>query len=461
MRFTALSGGLCVGSFLVSCDGTTLADTLNDMIASGNSGTYTGGKGVIVRSPFDGLSTSDYQVAPATFWSNDIHVPSQLYLTSGGGEGNIWCPNDGWTGFTNTGFGCPVDANTGESGPWTYAQLAVVIGSSMSNFFTNFDNVQSGSWDHGVFYATDANSVDKRCWYSSKYNGYDCPGGWVDASSGTFSSDTSKIGAGNYAAGNPYQGGGGGGAGCHFDTDQLKIDQTDAYSNNQNLVDDYTCHCNTKLSGNQWEDWIQQWINYAQPKDGFSWDGWFAGGKAPSWAVDIGSCWVTNFKDLIDLQNQFYYYRSSWSNQLIPASNWASGKAEESRKYWGWNEIPLSKSALEDSSNWDATLILLPAGLCDSSGDSDSHSCLSTGAQLTMESDLSTFVSKNVIFPGRHQSSNKPGSNVLFVKQYQIKTDLWNRQFFCESITTVSGTWKIVESDSSCYLESGSSSVSV
>merc|ERR1712136_309366 len=127
--------------------------------------------------------------------------------------------------------------------------------------------------------------------------------------------------------------------------------------------------------------------------DGFSWDGWFAGGKAPSWAVDIGACWVTNFKDLIDLQNQFYYYRSSWSNQLIPASNWA------------------------------ATLILLPAGLCDSSGDSDSHSCLSTGAQLTMESDLSTFVSKNVIFPGRRQRSNKPGSNVLFVKQYQIKTD--------------------------------------
>merc|ERR1712136_694026 len=118
---------------------------------------------------------------------------------------------------------------------------------------------------------------------------------------------------------------------------------------------------NTKLSGNQWEDWMQQWINYAQPKDGFSWDGWFAGGKA----------------------------------------------------------------------------------------------------QLTMESDLSTFVSKNVIFPGRRQRSNKPGSNVLFVKQYQIKTDLWNRQFFCESMTTVSGTWKIVEADSSCYLESGSSSVSV
>merc|ERR1712136_509625 len=176
--------------------------------------------------------------------------------------------------------------------------------------------------------------------------------------------------------------------------------------------------------------------------DGFSWDGWFAGGKAPSWAVDIGACWVTNFKDLIDLQNQFYYYRSSWSNQLIPASNWNSGKVEE-------------------SSNWDATLILLPAGLCDSSGYSDSYSCLSGGAKATMESDLSNFVSNGVIIPGQDQKSYKPGSNVLFVRQYQIKTDLWNRQFFCESITTKSGKWKIVRGNTRCYLEYGSSSVSV
>ena len=228
------------------------------------------------------------------------------------------------------------------------------------------------------------------------------------------------------------------------------------------LVDDYTCHCNTKLSGNAWADWVEQWINHATPKDGF-----LLGMVgllevlAPSWAVDIGACWVTNFRDLIDLQNQFYYYRSSWSNQLIPASNWNSGKVEESRKYWGWNEIPLSKSALEDSSNWDATLILLPAGLCDSSGYSDSYSCLSGGAKATMESDLSNFVSNGVIIPGQDQKSYKPGSNVLFVRQYQIKTDLWNRQFFCESITTKSGKWKIVRGNTRCYLEYGSSSVSV
>jgi len=270
-----------------------------------------------------------------------------------------------------------------------------------------------------------------------------------------------KIGAGGYSSGNPYTGGGGGGAGCHFDTDQQKIDQTDAYKGSVNLVDDYTCHCNSQLSGNNWGDWLDQWLGYATPKDGFSWDGWFGGGKAPSWAVDIGACWVTNVKDLIDLQNQFYYYRSSWSNQLIPASDWESGSVEESRKYWGWNEIPLSKSALEDSSNWDATFILLPAGLCDSSGKVDSYSCLTWGAQSTMEADLTNFVNNGIISPGRAQRDNKPGSNVLFVRQYQIKTDLWNREFYCEAVTTNSAVWKIVSTTDYCYLEYGSTSLTV
>merc|ERR1712136_304224 len=99
---------------------------------------------------------------------------------------------------------------------------------------------------------------DSRCFYSEAYSGFDCPGGWVDYNTGTFTPNAEKKGAGNYAAGSPRKNSNwGGGAGCHFDTSQQQIDQTDAFdSNNNNLVDDPTCHFNNwdavmvKLPGN-------------------------------------------------------------------------------------------------------------------------------------------------------------------------------------------------------------------
>merc|ERR1711934_586167 len=58
---------------------TSVTDAMNKMIARGPNGVYTGGKGLITRDIFDGMLDTDHAVVPATFQSNDIVVPSQVY----------------------------------------------------------------------------------------------------------------------------------------------------------------------------------------------------------------------------------------------------------------------------------------------------------------------------------------------------------------------------------------------
>ena len=201
-------------------DQTPTTTFLNQLIASGGGGStdYSGGKGVLLRQP-DYLTggrllnaTTSTQVVPASFIVNDIHSPSTVYPGMGAGKGNPMCPS------TAIG-GCDTDPNTGDSGPWGYAQLAYVVGKEMGQLFKDFENIQSASWGWGVFYASDANSCDHRCHYLPKYNGYDCPGYWLPFG-GSPVADNSKMGAGYYPPGNPdapVAEGGGGGTGCHFE----------------------------------------------------------------------------------------------------------------------------------------------------------------------------------------------------------------------------------------------------
>jgi hypothetical protein len=60
------------------------------------------------------------------------------------------------------------------------------------------------------------------------------------------------------------------------------------------LAQDYDCQCNYALKGNGWGDWVAQWLHFASPKPGFSWQGWFGRGKAPSFGLDFAACWVNN-----------------------------------------------------------------------------------------------------------------------------------------------------------------------
>lgn len=429
---------------------------------SGDSGTYKGGSnpGVIVRTPDFFDNGGPEQVVPATLWHNDIYAPSQLYPT----YSSPWCPNYGWDGFYSTST-CAND----QVGPWTFATVAVVMAGAMEEMFDDFSNIMTDNWANGVFYASDANAADSRCIWRQVYNGWDCPGGWIDYDSGEFDADDHQ-GSGVYAPGNPDVKGfedGGGGSGCHFDQNANAIDQPDAYGDPGNLVQDLNCQCNYGFASD-WNDWVTTWAWNTQQKSGFE-NRWSFGTQAPAWGVDTAACWVSNPRDMIGIQNALYWQRATWNNQLIPQSDWSSQSSEEYRKYWGWNEVPVPKWVVNDATQWDAIIVKLPADVCENGdwGVSDDPSCLSKAAQQQLENDLEQFEQQNKLFPGIDNISNRPGSYIMFVREYgqtfQTSDGMdvnWSREFFCSNWESPSGKYKVVYSNSgktgACYIERGS-----
>lgn len=457
------------GSALMGDDQTSVAKMLNAKIAASDSGVYTGGSnpGVMVRTPdfFDGGGIQT--VVPATLWHNDIYAPSQMYPTIS----LPWCPNNGWDGFYNTDT-CANDP----VGPWTFATVAVVMAGAMESMYTDFKKIMDPDWGWGVFYGSDSNAADSRCLYLANDGGWDCPGGWIDEHSGEFFADHSRHGSGGYAPGNPDATGvenGGGGSGCHYDSSAHAIDQPDATSDKGDLVSDSNCQCNYKFR-DDWNEWVEVWTWHTQQKPGFENRDWLDGsGKlAPAWGVDTAACWVNNPRDMIGIQNALYWQRSSWNNQLIPASDWSSKSSEEYRKYWGWNEIPVSKLIVDDALNWDAIIIKLPADLCENGawGGDDIPDCLSADGKNQLEQDLDLFVQQGKLVPGMQNAGNRPGSYILFAREYGQTYGAsggddfgvnWSRYFFCTNWVSPSGKYQVVHAnpgdDSVCYFDYASS----
>lgn len=463
---------------------TDVTDKLNELIAISdyeNNGWYTGGKGIIVRAP-DFISTGDEKVVPATFWSNDIAAPSQFYPSSG----NIWFPNDGSDGYGDLSYQ-KAFAPAGEAGPWTFASVGAVIGTSMSTLYPSFDSIQDQDWGWGVFFATDANAVDQRCIYWDDNNGWDCPGGWLD-SFGNFDTTTGSKGSGNYYMGNPDAfgfDGGGGGAGCHFAQGYNTIDQPDSNNPDRNLVRNANCECNYALNGNEWKDWFDEFSTNLKQKDAFAdsryWLGG-GGGKAPSWAMDATMCWVSNPRDLIMMQNQLYWNRQNWNNQRVPLSDWGSGDSPEMRKYWGWNEIPVDRNIVEDTNHWDAVMIKLPTDICNNHfGSQDTVWCLGDSEQWDLENQLEQFVQQGKLVPGAGNIGSRPGSYVVFVRDWgspwgssvessrnhtrEVGSSFsgvnWQRWFYCEDWWSPHNKYKIVpikksddqSGNGACYID--------
>jgi len=428
--------------------------SLNGQIARGN-GLYNGGKGVLLRTP-DFFDNSDNVVVPATFWTNDIHPPSQLYPS-----GNPWCPHGNSDGYEDVSF-MKCDHY---SGPWDYAVVSAVTGvDGMYKLMKDFDKIQDADWGWGVFYATDSNSADKRCHYQK--DGWNCPGYWVD-NSGTATPDSRQKGAGYFDQGNPGAGLGGGGAGCHFDTNKRAIDQVDAFGGGdgkQNLVGDANCQCNYYYNKN-WDDWVTDWINGKKEKSGFEWRKWLGGGgKAPSWAVDPTMCWVNNPRDMIGLQNAIYARHSQWNNGMVPSLN-IQNWHERNRRYWGWNEVPVSRSLISDPQNIDTWMIKLPAQLC--GGHQDHIGCLGKDQQGQLERDLQSLVQKNKIVPGANAVKSRPGSYMVVVREFTTGNSIYERQFFCQNWESPSRQFKLVwypqkgQDPGCCYLDRGSAEVTV
>ena len=452
---------------------TQLTTALNGMIAASPGGDFRGGgKGVLIRAPdyleqgrvhvgempltprFNLSVTSS--VVPASFLHNDIIAPSIVYPSLGGGGGNPMCPNQGSTGFSSAPY-CPPDQASGETGPWNFAQLAYVIGINMPVMFEKFDELQSDTWGYGVFYGSDSNSVDKRCKYFADADGWDCPGYWLD-SDGHATPYSDRHGAGVYPAGNPYVNSkNGGGAGCHFDPSVKQIDQTDAINyDGDNLVSDKHCQCNYKLKGGAapWKDWVYQWLDYAQPKSGELWQGWFKRGKAPSFALDFTACWTNNPRDMIGLQNALYFASFDWNNFLIPQAGYDWNTPASWRGWWGWNEVPVSRATMDDPTNWDAIVIKLPPAICGHDGADDMLHCLSDKVAYNLEHNLDQLWHQNLLVPGANNAKSRPGSSVVILKEQQGSNVRWFRVFYCEAWTSPTGTWEVVydPAHDGCYL---------
>jgi hypothetical protein len=344
--------------------------------------------------------------------------------------------------------------------------VGAVFGSSFSKFFQDAANIQNDDWGYGVFYGTDGNSVDQRCRWVEEYKGYDCPGGWQPWA-GTFVADPSKKGSGNYQPGSPHANLGGGGAGCHFSVWDKGIDQFD--SPEPNLVGNQWCECNYKLKGNQWQDWVKQWIYHGRAKDGFEWMGWFGKGKAPAFGVDLASCWVNNPRDMIQIQNAMWFLNDEWNNRMAPQAPASTNDAAPAgqRRYWGWNEIPLARSIADDPLNWDAVVIKMPPAVCGGSGDGDNMDCLSATAQEKLETLLDWYVT-HYLKAGASHITTRPGSYIVLMKEWNVGGKSWERGFFCGAWSSPNNKYKVVyipisktDTTGVCYLDYGSGSQSL
>jgi len=484
--------GLNVSKTFVVGDQTSVTTMINQNIRVGTYqgapcyGCYNGGKGILVRNPFDGYEDKpDWQAVPTTLLTNDVVAPTSVFPTATGwlnGNGNPDCPNDGTNGYKKLQK-CPKDSRTGETGPWTYATTAYVVASedSLSKVFMDFENIQAGNWGWGVFYPTDSNSVDQRCRYlkvDGQYEGYDCPGGWIPWG-GTYMADPPNdpsrrrhSGSGSWPPGNPEANSTwGGGTGCHFGEGAI-IDQTPVDS--PNYLADKSCQCNYNFKSN-WEDWVKTWIahahNYRQE------DGWFAGGgkKAPGHALDQAMCWMNNPRDMINLQNHLYLRRYDWANQISPKSHWDDKTPASLRPYWGWNEVPVSRTTIRDWSLRDAVMIKLPAAICPpksgypGDGGGDSLTCLGKGQGENLEGDLDIWVKNGILKVGPGYVDKRPGSYVVIMREWMHTIaawgtpDNWSKWFFCENWTSPNGKYKVVSYPTgsgnypygACYIDFG------
>jgi len=129
------------------------------------------------------------------------------------------------------------------------------------------------------------------------------------------------------------------------------------------------------------------------------------------------------------------------------------------RRYWGWNEVPITRTLADEPSTWAAVMVKLPAQLC--GGHGDALHCLSGVAAQQLESDLDTFVSKGKLLLGKENVKNRPGSYIVIVREYAVSWGNYERQFYCENWSSPNNKYQIVfdpqqgSDTGACYLDHG------
>merc|ERR1719174_1220753 len=351
-------------------------------------------KGIIFRNYFDDLPDLKYKVS--TFWHNDIFTPSQAYPTNG----NIMAPN----------------SKDGDASSWETAVIGQVI-SDLSTLWEDVDNIQSNSWDKGTFYSHDSNAVDKRCVWWEDQKAYECPGFWCP-----WGKDC--VEAGDKPGPSEH-----GGQGCHFNADARMIDQPDAFNaDGLNLVKSPSCECEYGFkdgTANSWAGWVENFkSNLAQkaglPAQSYS---WYDNGMAPQYAMDYGICWVRNPRDMILLQNHLHF-QNDWVDH---SGETTSPKLDDSPVFWwGWNEVPVLASKVDDPLNWDAIAIKLPTGV-------ETPDSLTDDAKNLLDADVDKYVQAKLLLPGVDNIASRPGSYVVFAKQMNdgFQSNNYQTEFIC------------------------------
>merc|ERR1712232_56222 len=127
--------------------------------------------------------------------------------------------------------------------------------------------------------------------------------------------------------------------------------------------------------------------------------------------------------DMIAMQNAIYAARDQWNNGLTPLIEGSQ------RRYWGWNEVPVTRTLANNPQMWDAVMIKLPAQLC--GGRQDHIGCLGAYEQQQLEEDLQSMVNNGQLVPGKAHITARPGSYMVVVREFKARADEYQRQFYC------------------------------
>ena len=455
-------------------------DDLNARIArsptaTATEGVYEGGKGVLVRNPFDGLEDNQNLLSvPATLWVNDIFAPSQVVPSAGISPA---CPAAPET--ESERWQCPDDSTSA----FDYVSLAYVIGSQADQLIPDYANLQSDDYDAGVFYSTAADSVSDRCRWSESDGLYEClsPAGYgqgtlecpansppiLGCQGGTWLADLSAQGPGQFLPGNPTTGGPGGGAGCHANlTERFQeyfFDQTqiELFLGINALIKDAYCQCRLnpddidqqhQVIANGWNSWVEFFAGSAENTSSPQWLGGFY--TKPSWALNQTACWHHNPRTMINLQNALYREARVWSSQQVPVTSWSVSDPTAVRAYWGWNDVPVARNLITAQSNWDAVMIKLPAAACNN----DPTATLSCVTDLNnptygLEAQLDLWYAGGYLvdqFPivlAREWGEANPDPSLGYLPNFK-------REFFCDDWE--GDRYRIVSdpgAELSCYIE--------
>jgi len=403
------------------------------------------GQGVVVRNMDDGL-TDDFNVVPGTFWHDDIWPPNQIYPWSDSSDNG-----------TNIMKG---DGN----GAWITPTLAVAIGPEHfigDNGIFNHPDLQDAEWHDGVWYAHDSNSCDKRALYCKgiddygPYEGYDCPGAWVDLKNYTtgnpytFTPNLGKKGSGHSTAGNPYSPDkynpgkyfGGGGTGMHVGLTYSQVlagnPQYEYQINGlrqdvlpESLFADKSCQINygawnlsstgtMKDSVEGWRPWIQRFREGAEAQHT----------PVCAWAADLAIGWMNNPRPMITLQNALWVYREEWCD----SSSEEPKDPNSFDHYWGWNEIPFSRDRITDPDNCTCFIIVLPPI------DNKPHINLSQWLQDYPNVAQNLIDQLDTYEKNKYSNFQSGVSQVLVVKQIPNydsgdPANIWKRWFFIEEV---------------------------